>query len=317
MVNILIKQLFLISITLPLSTLTFKLSKANHNQIIKFNMWNDLFGGKKEEFTDVSLPWGDLDELLRGKENVIERTNFDNELIGLGSSNHRAEIRYFDAPISFKPEVTLYRDQAAWCPYCEKVWLQLEEKRIPYKVEKAPLRCYGKKSKEFLQISPSGMLPVAIVKGQKISESNEILYAIEEAFPEYTPLLPPRSSREFSKVDHLMRLERKAFSVWFSWLTSPRDMSSQMNAVLIEIDSELSSVSSEGPYFLGKALSLVDVMFAPFLERMAASLPYFKGFESRSHQAYPNLNKWYEAMDQRPAYRLFICTFYFFLLTIG
>ena len=33
---------------------------------------------------------------------------------------------------------------------------------------------------------------------------------------------------------------------------------------------------------LGAELSLVDVMFAPFLERMAASLPYFKGFLSRT-----------------------------------
>lgn len=27
---------------------------------------------------------------------------------------------------------------------------------------------------------------------------------------------------------------------------------------------------------------MVDIMFAPFLERMAASLPYYKGFKSRS-----------------------------------
>lgn len=69
--------------------------------------------------------------------------------------------------------------------------------------------------------------------------------------------------------------------------------------VFQEIDAELGSF---GPYFLGSDFSLVDVMFSPFLERMAASLPYFKGFECRSPR-YPNLLKWYEAMDQRPAYR--------------
>ncbi len=37
------------------------------------------------------------------------------------------------------------RDSAAWCPYCQKVWLQLEEKQIPYAIEKINMRCYGDK----------------------------------------------------------------------------------------------------------------------------------------------------------------------------
>ena len=59
---------------------------------------------------------------------------------------------------------------------------------------------------------------------------------------------------------------------------------------------------SGGPYILGASLSFVDLLFVPFLERMAASLPYFKGFESRSPH-FPALLKWYEAMDGRPAYQ--------------
>lgn len=46
-----------------------------------------------------------------------------------------------DAP----PRVKLYRDHAAWCPYCQKIWLFLETKRIPYEVEKINMRCYGDK----------------------------------------------------------------------------------------------------------------------------------------------------------------------------
>ena len=42
----------------------------------------------------------------------------------------------------------------------------------------------------------------------------------------------------------------------------------------------------------------MDIMFAPFLERAAASLVYFKGFtfrgaeDSVAREDYPNVNKW-------------------------
>jgi glutathione S-transferase len=183
------------------------------------------------------------------------------------------------------------------------VWLQLEEKRIPYKVEKAPLRCYGEKPKSFLRIQPNGVLPVAIIDGNVISESNDIMYIIEESFPEYNPLLPSPESAEARRANSLLKLERRAFSIWFSWLTSSRASGAiDMDFILKEIDAELQSTSEKGPYFLGERLSLVDIMFTPFLERMAASLPYYKGFESRSEK-YPHLLNWYRAMDNRESYR--------------
>ena len=41
-----------------------------------------------------------------------------------------------------------------------------------------------------------------------------------------------------------------------------------------EIDKELGA--EDGPFFLGWGYSLVDIVFAPFLERIAASIPYYK-----------------------------------------
>ena len=65
-----------------------------------------------------------------------------------GPPNAQAQLRTFGQP--GEPRVTLYRDHATWCPYCEKVVLQLEEKRIPYRVEKINMRCYGDKPREFM-----------------------------------------------------------------------------------------------------------------------------------------------------------------------
>lgn len=253
-------------------------------------------------FEDRAPSWTELDCLIRSKENILERISFEDISRGRGPPNHKASLRLFDAPDTYEPEIILYRDAAAWCPYCEKVWLQLEEKKIPYKVEKAPLRCYGEKPQSFLRIQPNGVLPVANVKGRVISESNDILQAIEDLFPEYTPLLPQKDNVKSTRVNDLLKLERRVFSTWLSWLTSNRgdSMRIEMDTILKTVDERLSDFG--GPYFLGTDLTIVDIMFTPFLERMAASLPYFKGFLVRC-DTYPNLQRWYDAMDSREAYR--------------
>ena len=45
------------------------------------------------------------------------------------------------------------------------------------------------------------------------------------------------------------------------------------NARMDQINAELGE--EEGPYFLA-SFSLVDCVFSPFLERIAASIPYYK-----------------------------------------
>merc|ERR1719277_2487238 len=50
-------------------------------------------------------------------------------------SHTDAKVRYFGEGRE-KPRITLYRDQAAWCPYCQKVWLLLEGKRVDYATSK-------------------------------------------------------------------------------------------------------------------------------------------------------------------------------------
>lgn len=82
--------------------------------------------------------------------------------------------------------ITFYRDSAAWCPYCCKVWCALEETQIPYKVVKVAMNCYAGSSKpaEFLRIQPSGSLPCAVIhregkQDEVIAQSDDILTAID------------------------------------------------------------------------------------------------------------------------------------------
>lgn len=65
-----------------------------------------------------------------------------------------------------------------------------------------------------------------------------------------------------------------------------------------------------GPYFLGESVSLVDVQFLPFVERMEASLAYYKGYCVRSRTRWPGLVRWLEAFEATPWYPRIKSDFY-------
>ena len=57
---------------------------------------------------------------------------------GEGTPHTNAKLRLFGS--NSEPRITFYRDTAAWCPYCQKLWILLEEKKIPYKLQKINMR---------------------------------------------------------------------------------------------------------------------------------------------------------------------------------
>jgi glutathione S-transferase len=58
--------------------------------------------------------------------------------------------------------------------------------------------------------------------------------------------------------------------------------------------------STPGPYFLDE-FGTVDVIFTPYVERMNASLYYYKGYSMREEN--PRFADWFNAMESRPTYR--------------
>ena len=94
---------------------------------------------------DAAPSWDALQQTLDAQTPAEEVEIAKQVAAGRGPPTASANLRLFDAPDGYEPRVTLYRDGSSWCPYCQKVWMQLEEKRIPYKVERINMRCYGSK----------------------------------------------------------------------------------------------------------------------------------------------------------------------------
>lgn len=238
-------------------------------------------------FMSAPLSWSELEAL----------SSFDIDLVN-GPTNAQAKLRLFgqnEADV----RITLYRDNHAWCPYCQKVWLWLEEKRIPYRIEKVTMFCYGTKEDWYKRIVPSGMLPALKLDKQIITESDDILLALEKTFG------PVKYGMQHPDVLPLRQLERLLFRAWCGWLCQPAnwlrpDAASKAQFVSVVEKVEAALASKPSPYFLDE-FSTADIIFTPYVERMNASLFYYKGYSLREEN--PRLSDWFDAMESRTTYR--------------
>ena len=241
----------------------------------------------------TALSWSELEAMAPPAAERVE-----------GPANAQATLRLFGQPES-SVRVTLFRDHHAWCPYCQKVWLWLEFRRIPYRIRKVTMRCYGPKEPWFTALVPSGMLPALELDGRLLTESDRILEALERTFG---PVGVPMGDR---RVRALRDLERLLFRAWCIWLCTPglnerqeRQARDQFQAVARQMEDALAAgggswLDPESPE--GATPGTADLVFIPYVERMNASLAYFKGFALR--QAHPGIDRWLSALEQLETYR--------------
>jgi glutathione S-transferase len=233
------------------------------------------------------LSWQELEALANYRVDTVN-----------GETNSQARLRLFGRSAS-AVRVTLYRDNHAWCPYCQKIWLWLEEKQIPYRIEKVTMFCYGEKESWYKRKVPSGMLPALELDGRMITESDDILIALEREFG-----VLGWGMRD-PQVLPLRQLERLLFRAWCNWLCRPassaqeeRQNRDRFTGVVEMVEAALGSTPSD--YFLAE-FSTADVIFTPYVERMNASLYYYKGYFLREDN--PRLKAWFAAMETRSTYR--------------
>ena len=241
------------------------------------------------------LTWADL--------NKFEVEDFDRVN---GINNSYANLRLFGHSES-DVIVTLYRDRHSWCPYCQKIWLWLEYKRIPYRVKKINMFCYGQKEGWFLNKVKSGKLPAIEFKGQVITESDDIIAFLENEYGELG---------SFISSSHLIKtreLEREIFRSWCNWLCREsfsfidnsfrkkrfKESISKFDNLLKESKSGFidPSISDNGEAEPGVG----DIIFIPYMERINASLFYYKGFNLRTN--YRHVDNWLTLFEGTSAYR--------------
>lgn len=186
------------------------------------------------------------------------------------------------------------------------MWILLEEKKIPYRVEKINMRSYGDKPAWFLQMVPNGLLPAIKLDGNIQTESLEIMLNLDRTFAgsSHPSLWPEESNPLHNRAVQLMRLERDLFARWCSLVFRSSYDDGKTNRRRFEegldlVNQELQACA--GPWFL-PTFSIVDLTYITHIERMCASVAYWCGFKIRGNPRWNAIDAWMEAFEQMPSY---------------
>lgn len=171
-----------------------------------------------------------------------------------------------------------------FCPFVQRSWIVLHEKRIPHQyVEVNPYH----KAPEFLALNPRGLVPTLAVptddaaaargKTQKhLYESSVLCEYLDEAYGDeakYAPRLLPEDAYERARCrlwsDHI---SNKIIPGFYKVLQHTPDKAYSVDEArkefLDKIKTLVKEMDDSGPWFLGERFSLVDVMLAPWAKRL-------------------------------------------------
>jgi len=163
--------------------------------------------------------------------------------------------------------IHLYSYQA--CPFARRTRMTLIEKGLDFELTEIDI---NNKPADFSSISPYGKVPVLLHGEEHIYESAIINEYLDERFPQ--PPLMPDSAIARAQARIWMDYCGSRFSN-ASWNhmkagddpTKLEIATTELHECLRFMESEGLRKLSNGPYWLGDAISLVDIQFIPFFQR--------------------------------------------------
>ncbi|KAE8683281.1 putative glutathione S-transferase DHAR4 [Hibiscus syriacus] len=150
------------------------------------------------------------------------------------------------------------------CPFCQRVLLTLEEKKVPYKLHLVYL---SDKPQWFLEISPEGKVPVVKFDDKWVADSDVIAGILEEKFPEPSLKTPPELP---------LCSGSKIFGAFVTFLKSKDADDGSEQALVNELKALDEHLKGRGPFIAGDKITAVDLALGPKLYHLQIALGHFK-----------------------------------------
>ena len=213
--------------------------------------------------------------------------------------------------IDRKPLVTLYRDTNGWCPFCERVWVLLRAKGIPYEEQLVSLQ---KKPDWYKALIPTALVPAVLIHGPEetndrriVWESADIMQALDEEFPD-TPKMVFDENPEYQAA---VQMNDDLTQAGFRFIYAGRndtltddDKLERRSEFLSELDRLDAALCEQqehsGSFSLGKDFTAADAIMIPTLERWRYQLPITSDVDILESR--PGLSNWFKAVDAYEPY---------------
>ncbi len=194
------------------------------------------------------------------------------------------------------PGIHLYSYQA--CPFARRTRMTLIEKGLDFELTEIDI---NNKPDNFATISPYGKVPVLLQGGERIYESSIINEYLDETYP--APPLMPDSPIARAQARIWMDYCGRRFSN-ASWNhmqagddeTKLETATTELHECLRFMESEGLRKLSDGPYWLGDTISLVDIQFIPFFQR------FLNNDKADIPEDCTRIHAWLEVMQQQESF---------------
>ncbi|MBW4650595.1 MAG: glutathione S-transferase family protein [Kastovskya adunca ATA6-11-RM4] len=190
------------------------------------------------------------------------------------------------------------------CPFAHRTRLTLLEKGADFTLTEIDL---NNKPDWFTNISPNNKVPVIKHGDNRVWESTIINEYLDEVFPE--PPLMPRDPGKRALARIWMDFANIKLIPTFYKILLIQDQEKQQRWIkefkehLLFMERGISQTSSNGSYWFGNELSLVDLTFYPWFERWSV-LEHYRGLSIPDECQH--LKRWWDAMSKRDSVQTII-----------
>ena len=203
-------------------------------------------------------------------------------------------------------DVELFSYEA--CPYAQRTRMILIEKNIDFSLTEVDL--YNRPD-WWSDLSPYGKVPLIRHKGDTVYESRIINEYIEEVFPE--PALMPTDAMRRAKARIWIDYCDSYLTPALHKLIGDRDdeeKQAENRKVITEkflfLENEGFRKMSDGPFFMGSDITLVDLQYMPFIERFPC---YSELWGARIPDECTRLLSWIDTMQNRESHKKTVNSF--------